>query len=161
VAQKPIEFIILPILEPYLDRKDIEFWANGSKEPTLPTTSDMKVNVRELVRELMDEPGANGIVKQTHEQHFFNKEKLAAPVNALAVIQGISPIGSRVLSDGDDAIIRGQIAKIKQAAKAETETFAEIVAENAPLRAENAALKAEKQYMLETGQVFRTGEVTV
>lgn len=161
MAQQPAHKTILPVLEAYLERKDVEFWGQtGSKRsPTLPTTGDNKVNVRQLVLDLMLEPGGKGVIRESHQQHFFNKEELANAVNAMAIVQGIGQIGSRALSSKDDAIIRGQISTIKQSAKAENEAFVEIAAENARLRQENASLLAERRFIQETGSVLRDGVI--
>ena len=46
--------------------------ADGKREPTLPSTPDGKINVRQLVRDLG--------LRETLEQHFYRKPDLAGPV---------------------------------------------------------------------------------
>jgi hypothetical protein len=59
--------------------------------PTLPTTSDGKVNVRAVADE-----SKIGIARV---QHLFKREELRSAVNAVALEQMLKPIGARLPSD--------------------------------------------------------------
>lgn len=152
MARKSITPEILQVLEPYLDRKDNEWWnQTGERKPTLPTTSDNKVNVRQLVQEIGRKP--------SDVQHFFNKNELYDPINVLATVQSIGPIGSRVISKNDDDIARNELSRAKSTSKAEHEAYVEAVAEISRLRKENEQLRAMKNYFQETGCVLRQTEI--
>jgi hypothetical protein len=96
---------ILEKLEPHLERLELVWSAQpqDDRAPTLPLTPEGKVNVRQLVRDLG--------LRETLEQHFFRKPELAGPVNALAKVQGVKPIGSRLLDDVADAGVRKRLGR--------------------------------------------------
>ncbi|KQT29265.1 MULTISPECIES: hypothetical protein [unclassified Bradyrhizobium] len=140
---------ILEKLEPHLERLELAWSSQSERDraPTLPLTSEGKVNVRQLVRDLG--------LRETLEQHFFRKPELAGPVNALAHAQGVKPIGSRLLDDVADAGVRKRLGRdadtISELRKALAEREALVVS----LRDENARLKARLDLIEETGLVFR------
>ncbi|WP_407112440.1 hypothetical protein [Bradyrhizobium sp. LMG 9283] len=143
---------ILEKLESHLERLELAWSAQPKAEraPTLPLTSEGKVNVRQLVRDLG--------LRETLEQHFFRKPELAGPVNALAKVQGVKPIGSRLLEDVADAGVRKRLGRdadtISELRKALAEREAVVIS----LRDENARLKARLDLGEETGLLFRTPE---
>jgi hypothetical protein len=141
---------ILAVLEPHLERLDIAWSAQpeGGREPTLPLTGDGKVNVRQLVRDLK--------LRETLEQHFYKKPDLAGPVNALARIQGVKPIGSRMLDDVADAGVRRRLGRDSETISDLRRSLAEREAAIVALREDNARLKARLGLVEETGLVFRT-----
>lgn len=97
---------ILQVLEPWLEARMVDFEKQPEKcrEPTLPTTNDGKINVRELTIALG--------LKRSQEQHFFNHAELRALINAATEAQGLSPIGSHVQGDEDDVAVRKRIARV-------------------------------------------------
>ena len=152
MARQSIVPTITEKLEPYLDKKDKEWWdQTGERTPTLPTTTDGKVNVRQLVDELKLNPN--------YVQHFFNKKELADMVNAMASVQGVAPIGSRAICKSDDEIIRNEIQATKKASKQEHEAYLEAIATISQLRKENEQLRATVNFIQETGCVLRQTEI--
>jgi hypothetical protein len=140
---------ILEKLEPHLERLELA-WSSQpehDRAPTLPLTLEGKVNVRQLVRDLG--------LRESLEQHFFRKPELAGPVNALAKVQGVKPIGSRLLDDVADAGVRKRLGRdadtISELRKALAEREALVVS----LREENSRLKARLELVEETGLMFR------
>ena len=127
MARQSVVPEILALLEPYLDKKDKEWYdQTGDRHPTLPTTPDRKVNVRQLVEDMG--------LKFSQAQHFFNKKELADPVNAIATIQNIGTIGSRAICKSDEDVVLGEMAKMKNVAKGEHDAYLEAIAENSNLR---------------------------
>jgi len=141
---------ILAKLEPFLEQLDVswESQPEGLRQPTLPTTPDGKVNVRALVR-------AIGL-RQSQEQHFFRKPELASLVNALAHVQGIKPIGSRLLSDQQDQAATDRLARTATEKNDIARALAEKEAEIEHLRQENAMLHARLAQIESTGTAIRT-----
>jgi hypothetical protein len=142
---------ILKALDPYLEKVDRE-WSlqpEDDRQPTLPVTVDGKVNVRQLVRNLG--------LSETLEQHFYRKPDLAGPVNALARVQGVKPIGSRSL---DDAVDAGVSRRMKRQSD-EISDLRKMLAEREALvevqRAEIASLRARLGLLEETGMIVRDG----
>lgn len=145
---------IFAVLNPYLERKDLEFSENGGKRQTLPTTTEEgKVNVTQLVRELQNEPGG-ATIKSHDTQHFYNDE-IGSIVNAFAVTQGIKPIGIRSLANKDDDIVLKEMARQKSSMKEEHEAYLEAISDNVRLRKENAQLKAKLALVQENGILIR------
>jgi hypothetical protein len=97
---------ILAQLEPWLEARMAEFQRQpeNRREPTLPATSDGKINVRELTLTLG--------LKRSQEQHFFNHAELRTVINAAAQTQGLAVIGSRAEGDRDDQEVRKRIARV-------------------------------------------------
>uniref|UniRef100_Q07NR9 Uncharacterized protein n=1 Tax=Rhodopseudomonas palustris (strain BisA53) TaxID=316055 RepID=Q07NR9_RHOP5 len=145
---------ILDKLDPYLD-KLAAAWAHQPEHnrlPTLPTTSDGKVNVRALVRELG--------LKETDEQHFYRKTELSGPVNAIAAEQGLRGIGSRLREDELFAGVRVIVGRKAAEMSDLRRTLSEREALISSLRAENAALRAKLALIEATGMLFRDPETT-
>lgn len=142
--------LILEKLEPHLERLELAWSAQpkADRAPTLPLTSEGKVNVRQLVRDLG--------LRETLEQHFFRKPELAGPVNALAKVQGVKPIGSRLLEDVTDAGVRKRLGRDADTISELRKALAEREALVGSLRDENARLRARLGLVEETGLVFRT-----
>jgi hypothetical protein len=141
---------ILSVLEPHLERLETA-WSEqprNDRQPTLPLTTEGKVNVRQLVRDLG--------LRETLEQHFFRKPELAGPVNALARVQGVKPIGSRLLDDIADAGVRKRLGRDADTISDLRRALAERESLVTSLREENARLKARLDLVEETGLVFRT-----
>jgi len=140
---------ILEKLEPHLERLELAWSAQPEADrlPTLPLTPEGKVNVRQLVRDLG--------LRETLEQHFFRKPELAGPVNALAKVQGVKPIGSRMLDDIADAGVRKRLGRDAETISDLRRALAEREALVLSLRDENARLKARLGLVEETGLSFR------
>ncbi|MGV7219555.1 hypothetical protein [Bradyrhizobium sp. UFLA05-112] len=150
MSRPPVAPEILAALEPHLELLDAEWSAQPEdrRHPTLPTTGDGKVNVRQLVRDIG--------LRETLEQHFFRKPELAGPVNALARVQGVKPIGSRLLDDVADAGIRKRLGRDADTISELRKALAEREALVASLREENTRLKTRLDLVEETGLLFRT-----
>lgn len=99
---------ILALLEPWLETRMAEFQQHpeSRREPTLPSTNDGKINVRELTLALG--------LKRSQEQHFFDHAELRTPINAAAESQGLSQIGSRAEGEADDAAVRNRFARVDE-----------------------------------------------
>lgn len=141
---------ILAKLVPFLERLDQEWeaQAEGLRQPTLPTTVDGKVNVRGIVKALG--------LRQSQEQHFFRKPELAAPINALAEVQGVKKIGSRFLSDQADQVVAERLVLMNTAKNDLQRALAEKEAENERLRQEVQSLRAQLCLFEESGVTIRT-----
>ncbi|MBX9827484.1 MAG: hypothetical protein K2Y27_21130 [Xanthobacteraceae bacterium] len=142
---------ILDRLEPHLEALELAWSAQpeDSREPTLPSTPEGKINVRQLVRDLG--------LRETLEQHFFRKPELAGPVNALARIQGLKPIGSRMLDDVADEGVRQRLKRSSDDRSELRKALAEREALVESLRAENSRLRARLGLVEETGLIMRDG----
>jgi hypothetical protein len=142
---------ILKALDPYLEKVDRE-WSlqpEDDRHPTLPVTVDGKVNVRQLVRNLG--------LSETLEQHFYRKPDLAGPVNALARVQGVKPIGSRALDDAVDAGVSRRMKRQSDEISDLRKMLAEREAMVEAQRAEIASLRARLGLLEETGMIVRDG----
>ena len=147
---------LMCLLEAYLDHK-ASLWSiqpDEDRTPTLPATTDGKVNVRRLVEEM----GLNA----TAEQHFYNKPELTRAVNLIASVQGLKGIGSRVLQDADDEAARARITQLAARAKTDKEGHAaarvhltQALARVRELEGENARLKARLEHVRATGMLVR------
>lgn len=138
-------------LEEYLERMQVAFlvMAESQRVPTLPSTSDGKVNVRVLAL-------AIGL-KQTQEKYLYERQELTSLINLVAEGQGLLPIGSRLLLDASDKVLKERLVRQAQSAKANAQAAVEAqaatgelleklkdaVLENESLRAENMRLKAQ------------------
>jgi len=136
---------ILSKLELYLEEIDklYESQPENSRVPTLPHTSDGKVNVRQITL-------AIGL-RQSQEQHFFKKPELASAVNAIATIQGLKKIGSRMLNDAQDDIVTARLARISNDKNELAKTLAAREAEIEALREKIKSLKARIDFFETTG----------
>lgn len=138
-------------LEEYLERMQVAFLATAEPQraPTLPSTSDGKVNVRVLAL-------AIGL-KQTQEKYLYERQELTSLINLVAEGQGLMPIGSRLLVDASDKALKDRMARTAQSAKANAqaaveaqsataellEKLKEAVLEIETLKAQNMRLKAQ------------------
>ncbi|AMK11248.1 hypothetical protein [Pseudodesulfovibrio indicus] len=141
---------ILSKLEPYLEQLDQSWEAQpeGLRQPTLPITPDGKVNVRGIAK-------AIGL-RQSQEQHFFRKPELASPVNALAQVQGVKSIGSRLLSDQHDKAAVDRLARTATERNDLARALAEKEAEIESLREENTMLLSRLAQIESVGAAIRT-----
>lgn len=151
MAAKSILPVLLPRLESYIEERMAE-WAAQSADrqvPTLPSTKEGKVNVRELALALG--------LKRSQEQHFFKHVELRTAVNSAAAAQGLAQIGSREETDALDAAVRKRIEKtgayLSDLQKVCTEQAAQIMV----LRTRIASLEEKLRLRDETGMVFRDG----
>jgi len=140
---------ILALLEPYLESLDASWDSQpeGLRQPTLPVTVDGKVNVRAVAK-------AIGL-RQSQEQHFFRKPELATPINALAQIQGVKPIGSRILVDHSDKAAADRLAIVATEKNDLARALAEKEAKIESLREENSMLYALLAQIESAGTALR------
>jgi len=138
-------------LEDYLERMQVAFLAmpESQRAPTLPATSDGKVNVRAIAQAIA--------LKQTQEKYLYERQELTSLINLVAEGQGLLPIGSRLLVDASDKALKDRMARQAQSAKAHAQAAVEaqsatgelleklkdVVQENESLKAENMRLKAQ------------------
>jgi len=138
-------------LEEYLERMQVAFLAvpEERRTPTLPATPDGKVNVRALAQAIN--------LKQTQEKYLYERQELTSLINLVAEGQGLLPIGSRLLVDASDKVLKDRLVRQAQSAKANAqaaveaqsatgellEKLKEVVLENESLKAENMRLKAQ------------------
>lgn len=158
MGRKPTAILsLISFLEIYVENKAEEYSSTGGQTPTLPITKDGRVNVTQVVEELREMPGADGVVKKSHYQYFFSDEgsKLTEILNSLAVVQGIEPIKNRTLINKDEEKIRVEIARQKKGMKTELEVYKAALAENSLLRRENEKLKAQLSFIQGQGIIFR------
>jgi hypothetical protein len=138
-------------LEDYLERMQMAFLAQPEKQraPTLPATSDGKVNVRALAKAIA--------LKQSQEKYLYERQELTSLINLVAEGQGLMPIGSRLLVDASDKALKDRMSRTTQSANASAqaaveaqsataellEKLKETILENESLKAENMRLKAQ------------------
>lgn len=154
MAQTSIVPKILTLLEPYLERLDVEWEAQPAglyKRPTLPATDDGKVNVRALTLCLG--------LRRTQEQHFYRHPELAFAVNALARVQGLKGIGSRVLDAIADEAVAERIGKIENRNSNLSMMLSEREAIIERQRREIELLREQLRLIESCGMPLRMGEV--
>jgi hypothetical protein len=138
-------------LEVYLERMQLAFLSmpEAQRVPTLPATPDGKVNVRALGQAIE--------LKQTQEKYLYERSELTSLINLVAEGQGLLPIGSRLMVDASDKVLKERLVRQAQSAKANAqaaleaqsatgellEKLKEVVLENESLKAENIRLKAQ------------------
>ena len=138
-------------LEDYLERMQAAYLAMPEEQrtPTLPATTDGKVNVRALAQALA--------LKQTQEKYLYERPELTSLINLVAEGQGLMPIGSRLLVDASDKTLKERLVRQAQSAKANAqaaveaqsataellEKLKEAVLEIETLKAQNMRLKAQ------------------
>lgn len=149
MANKSILLELLPKLETYLDQRMAEWQGQpaAKRTPTLPSTKDGKVNVRDLTLALG--------LKRHQEQHFFKHAELRAAVNAAADAQGLAPIASRIEIDEKDAALGKLIKRTATDLSDLQKVCAEQAATIEVLRRKIAALEEKFKLRDETGMVFR------
>lgn len=151
MAAKSILPELLPKLEAYLDQSMAEWGERPAdrRVPTLPSTKEGKVNVRELALALG--------LKRSQEQHFFKHVELRVAVNAAAAAQGLAPISSREEIDANDAAIDKRIKKTNAHLSDLQKVCAEQAAQIEVMRNRMASLEEKLRLRDETGMVFRGG----
>lgn len=151
MANKSILPELLPKLEAYLDQRMAEWQAQPAdkRTPTLPSTKDGKVNVRDLTLELG--------LRRHQEQHFFKHAELRSAVNAGAEAQGLSGIGSREEMDDKDAALGKRINQTSTDLSNLQKVCAEQAALIQVLRSKVVALEEKLRIRDETGMIFRGG----
>ena len=114
-------------LEDYLERMQSAYMAvpEDMRKPTLPSTTDGKINVRLLAQ-------AIGL-KQTQEKYLYEHQELTSLINLIAVGQDLLPIGSRLLQAASDDAMKQRLARQSQAEKASAQAAVEAQAANAEL----------------------------
>ncbi|HTI88648.1 MAG TPA: hypothetical protein VL966_18760 [Alphaproteobacteria bacterium] len=143
---------ILKDLESYLDRQARAWMAqSGERKPTLPTTVDGKVNARAIIAAL-DRP-------QSQEQHLFKKAELKSAINAVALEQGLKPIGNRSPADELDKAVADRMRRTDKRSSEVSKLAAEQAAVIERLRRENECLREQVRMFEQTGQVLRTAPV--
>ncbi|HBU37309.1 MAG TPA: hypothetical protein DEB70_05830, partial [Planctomycetaceae bacterium] len=95
-------------------------------------------------------------LRQSQEQHFFRKPELASPINALAQVQGVKPIGSRLLADQHDKSAADRLARTATEKNDLARALAEKEAEIEFLREENTMLLSQLAQIESTGTAIRT-----
>jgi hypothetical protein len=151
-------------LEHYLDGLEEQFQAQpeSDRKPTLPSTSDGKVNVRAIAAAIE--------LRQTQEKYLFEREELTSLINLVAEGQGLLPIGARNL-DAIDKAVRTRMAQqaksarvdaqaaieAKAAEKSLLEDLAAAVTEIEVLKAENMRLRSQLE-MIHAGILVRVTE---
>lgn len=144
---------ILSRLETYLELIDKQYEAQqqDSRVPTLPFTVDGKVNVRQITQALG--------LRESQEQHFFKKPELASVVNAIARIQGLKPIGSRMLDDAADDVVTARLVRVSSDKNELARTLAAKEAEIEALKSEVRSLKARIDFFETTGLMIHTDQI--
>ncbi|CAJ9571941.1 hypothetical protein ISF31_00405 [Burkholderia pseudomallei] len=146
---------VLGRLEAYLNDREMEYLAqpDSSRQPTLPATSDGKVNVRAIAQAID--------LKTTQEKYLYERAELTQVINMMAEGQGLLPIGSRLTQEAGDAALRQRMVRQAKDAKASAQAAVEAqavqaelleklrdaAAEIESLRAENLRLRAQVDAM--------------
>jgi len=140
---------LLPKLEAYLDQRMAEWEAQPAERrvPTLPSTKEGKINVRELTLALG--------LKRSQEQHFYNHVELRTPVNAAAEGQGLAQITSRQETDAKDVALGKRIQKTNADLSALQKVCSEQAARIEVMRSRISSLEEMLRLRDETGMVFR------
>jgi hypothetical protein len=144
---------LLEALEHYLDERASVWLAQpeGSRIPTLPATSDGKVNVRAITLAI-GRP-------QSQEQHLFRRSELKAAIDAVAVEQGLKAIGARNYSEDLEKAVAARIRRTDM----RSNDLSKMVAEQASVielqRRTIDSLREQISLFEETGQVLRTATV--
>ncbi len=98
-------------LTEYLNRCQHTFdvQPEGLKKPTLPVTSDGKVNVRAIAQ-------AIGLT-QNQEKYLYERAELTQLINIVCDGQEVLPIGSRVTQSAADKALKERLIKQSKAAQ--------------------------------------------
>jgi uncharacterized coiled-coil protein SlyX len=129
-------------------------WLNqpeNARCPTLPVTTDGKVNVRAVAE-------ASG-VGAAREQHLFKRQELRAAINAVAIEQGVKPIGSRQPSEDLEKEVAARLRRTDMRSSELSKLVAEQASTIERQRRTIEALREQLGAFEETGQIVRTGEV--
>jgi uncharacterized coiled-coil protein SlyX len=140
---------LLRLVEPYLDRQAAAWAAQPPRDrrPTLPSTTDGKVNVRAITTALG--------LERSQEQHFFKQPDLRSVVNAVAQEQGLKPIGARSLSE---EMGKAVAARIRRTDKRSGELAALVAEQAATIERQRRTIDGLRERLRifeETGQHLR------
>jgi hypothetical protein len=105
-------------------------------------------------------------LKTTQEKYLYERPELTSLINLVAEGQGLMPIGSRLLVDASDKVLKERLVRQAQSAKANAqaaveaqsatgellEKLKEAVLEVETLKAENMRLKAQLE-MIHSGMM--------
>lgn len=131
-------------LEEYLDQKESDYLAQGdlNRQPTLPSTSDGKVNVRAV--------GSAIGLTTNQEKYLYERKELTDLINCIAEGQGLSPIGARLHQTAADKAIKERLVQqaksVQEASQAVVEATAaqqELLDRIGKLSTELEGVKAE------------------
>jgi hypothetical protein len=145
-------------LEAWLDQRESDYMSQPEeqRQPTLPLTTDGKVNVR-AVAQAID-------LKPTQEKYLFERDELTQLINCIAEGQGVLTIGARVNpTDADKAIKQRLILQSKtvqetsQAAVEAISAREELLGRIQSLSADLAASKAENERLRARLQAVEQG----
>jgi uncharacterized coiled-coil protein SlyX len=123
----------------------------GERRPTLPVTPDGKVNVRAVA------VGAG--IDLAREQHLFKRPELRSAINAVAIEQGLKPIGSRQPREDFEKEIAARMRQTDMRSSELSKFVAEQASTIERQRRTIASLREQIRSFEETGQIVRTGEV--
>jgi hypothetical protein len=114
-------------LETYLNEREEAYLQQpeGQKSPTLPSTSDGKVNVR-AIAQAVD-------LKVTQEKYLYERDELSQLINLMAEGQGLMPIGARLTQGAGDKALKDRMVRQAQTAKVSAQAAVEAQAVNAEL----------------------------
>ena len=141
---------LLEALERYLDERASTWLAqpDGRRMPTLPATSDGKVNVRAVTLAL-GRP-------QSQEQHLFRRPELRAAINAVAIEQGLKPVGARIQAEDVEKAVAARIRRTDMRSNELSKTVAEQASVIERQRRTIESMREQIRLFEETGQVLRT-----
>jgi hypothetical protein len=147
-------------LEEYLDKCQLDYISQPelNRNPTLPQTTDAKVNVRALAKSI-------GLT-QSQEKYLFERQELYSLVNMVAEGQGLRPIGAR--TEPADKAIQQRLVTQARSAKIDAQAAVEAKAREdalvqelsvackriAKLEAQNMRLQAQLE-MINSGMLVR------
>lgn len=141
---------ILAKMEPWLAGCIEEWQAQPveGREPTLPATRDGKVNVRGVARALG--------LKPSQEQHLFRHAELRAALDAVAIEQGLKPVGMRPEADEIDKAVAARLKQVQARGNELSKVVAEQAATIERQRREIRGYRAQLGLLETTGQLLRT-----
>ena len=113
----------------------------------LPATSDGKVNVAALCRDLG--------LRTSDVQHIFRKEAVKTAVSALALDQDLLPVGARAEREAADQACHKVLAKAKSSARRDAQAAAEQSAGALAILAELASTKSEVEGLRLANEALR------
>ncbi|KQQ40878.1 hypothetical protein ASF58_07900 [Methylobacterium sp. Leaf125] len=114
----------------------------------MPATRDGKVNVRGVARALG--------LKPSQEQHLFRHAELRAALDAVAIEQGIKPVGTRPEADEMDKAVAGRLRQVQARGNELSKVVAEQAATIERQRREIRGYRAQLGLLEATGQLLRT-----
>lgn len=106
-----------------------------TRNPTLPSTPDGKINVRALAQ-------AIGL-KQTQEKYLYEREELTSLVNMVAEGQDLLPIGARLVQEAGDKTIKTRMIQMSKQATESAQAAMEAHAAQAELLEQLQAVSSE------------------